>query len=268
MMGTPWQIEHFNLIDRATGVEHLISVDLPARYDQLDAPPLVVVLDGPWLFGTVADAVRIMSTSRESPEAIVVGVSFTDTKVSDYFRQRARWYTPSRWKPPEEAGVKGVEADECGRAAEFRSFLIDGLLVELARRYRFGQRWLVGHSFSALFTLDTLFADPDAFDHWMMLSPSVWWDDRHVLSAEAAYADANTDLAATAFISAGSAEDDNAVAHLFRIRANAAELVERIESRNYPSLTLHYAVLDGGTHSSCLGHGVAKGLRAFHRGEI
>ncbi len=264
----PWSSSHEVIQCEMTGLDHVLSVDLPARYDQLEAPPVIVCLDGPWLFGTMADAVRIMSTSREAPEAIVVGVSFAEPKVSEYMRQRARWYTPTPWNPPPEAGVKGVEASECGRADEFRAFVENQLLPLLAEGYRFGERWFAGHSFSALFGLHTMLQTPDLFDRWMLFSPSIWWDDRVILDAEEAFAAASEDLSSELFISVGSAEDDNSTAHLFAMRANAEELVRRLTSRGYDSLRLHQTLLDGGTHSSCIGQAVAKGLRAFHRGEI
>ena len=68
-----WPTHHFDMTCDRTGTEHTVSVGFPVRYGSLDRVPLLLCLDGPWLFGTVLDATRIMSMSGEAPEAAVVG---------------------------------------------------------------------------------------------------------------------------------------------------------------------------------------------------
>ena len=104
----PWPVDEFTMTCPDTGVEHLVSVALPVRHRSLERVPLLLCLDGPWTFGTVTDATRIMSMGGEAPEAAVVGLSFRDPSMGEYLRQRARWYTPTPWVPPEVTGVKGV----------------------------------------------------------------------------------------------------------------------------------------------------------------
>ncbi len=120
-----WPVDEFTVTDPTTGLEQIVSISLPVRHAGLDEMPLLVCLDGPWVFGTVRDATRIMSMGGEAPEAAVVGLSFSDRSMGEYLRQRARWYTPTPWVPPEITGVKGIEAHECGRAAEYLAVIQD-----------------------------------------------------------------------------------------------------------------------------------------------
>ena len=52
-----------------------------------------------------------------------------------------------------------------------------------------GRDILFGHSLGGLFVLHTMYKHPDAFQTWLALSPSVWWDDRSVLKDEPGFVD-------------------------------------------------------------------------------
>ncbi len=264
-----WPTTEFPLVCERTGISHVVSVGLPARHRSLDEVPLLVCLDGPWVFGTTLDASRIMSMSAEAPEAAVVGLSFATDSMGEYLRERARWYTPTPWVPPTITGVKNVTAEECGRAEDLLGFIRDQLLPTVIADRLGGlavtERWLVGHSFSALFGLRTLFEAPDLFDKWLLASPSIWWDDRAVLAHEAAYAAANDDLPAAVFTCYGEAEavaasDEEAY---FGMGANVEELVATLRSRSYEHLELSHRVLPGDGHASSVGAAISHGLRAL-----
>jgi predicted alpha/beta superfamily hydrolase len=47
---------------------------------------------------------------------------------------------------------------------------------------------LVGHSFGGLFALHTLFTRPQAFDAYVAGSPSLWFNDRHVMDEARVFA--------------------------------------------------------------------------------
>lgn len=264
-----WATSEFTLVCDRTGVEHVVSVGLPVRHESLTELPLILCLDGPWVFGTTLDATRIMSMSGEAPEAAVVGLSFADTSMGEYLRQRARWFTPTPWVPPPITGVKGVVAEECGKAELLQAFIAEQLLPTVEADHLGGtpvsERWLVGHSFSALFGLRTLLTDRSRFDKWLLASPSIWWDDRAILELEAAYGEANDDLPANVFVSYGELEglpmpDPDLD---FRMGANVEDLVARFTTRDYPSLALTHTVIAGDHHASVIGAAISKGLRAL-----
>jgi len=209
-----------------------------------------------------------MSFSGEAPEAVVAGISFTTDSSSEYTRVRARWFTPTAYVPPEVTGVRGVTADYCGHADALIDFVADQLLPELERRYGSGERWFVGHSFSALFGFNLLLQRAELFDRWLLASTSLWWDDRVMLDREAEYADAHDDLAAKVFLSAGGDEVSvGSDGHRFDMVANVAELARSLESRGYPSLSLTHVTLPRETHSSVIGAAVSAGLRALSSNE-
>lgn len=259
-----WPSEDFTLPGPRSEAEQHIEVALPARYGKLENPPVIVCLDGPWVFGTVSNACRVMSFAGEAPEAVVVGLSFITDSGTEYTKLRARWFTPTAFVPPVATGVKGVQADYCGHADTMIEFLVDDLLPELERRYGSGERWYVGHSFSALLGVNAMLQRPGLFDRWLLASTSIWWDDRVILEREQAYADTHDDLSASVFLCAGS---DEVVAdgdgNQYDMVTNVAELADRLGGRNYPSLQLTHTELPHETHSSAIGAAVSAGLRAL-----
>lgn len=276
---------YFLLTDADTGLRQSVSVSYPYRYGSLETVPVVICLDEPWMFGTVVDTTRIMSMGSEAPEAVVVGLGFgapadgstppsagpNGLPMSECLRERARWYTPTPWVPPELTGVKHMAAEEAGRADQLRSFieamLLPRLVAEELGDTTIGDRWFVGHSFGGLFGLKALFAEPALFDRWLLASPSIWWDDRAILGWEADYAAANDDLPARVFLSYGGEEDTaptgDPTADQFRMGANVRDLHATLEGRSYPGLDLTLARLDGHSHNSVIGSAVAQGFRSL-----
>lgn len=262
-----WPVEQLTLTCDRTGVRHAISVGLPIRHRSLESAPLLLCFDAPWMFGTVLEATRIMSMSGEAPEAVVVGHGFADESMGEYLRQRARWYTPTPWVPPVETGVKGVTADECGRAEAMLDFVRDQLLPTVMADHVAGltidQRWLIGHSFGALFGLRVLLTAGHLFGRWLLASPSIWWDDRAILELESQRSAAGVVLDAHLFTSYGQREAEPPPGYAFNMGQNVEELVARLRSRGHDRLRLTHRVLEDADHSSSIGAAVGHGLRAL-----
>jgi hypothetical protein len=69
-----------------------------------------------------------------------------------------------------------------GGAVDFRRFLVTEVLPLIDRTYRtHPYRVLAGWSLGGLFTIDTLVRQPEAFDAYLAISPSLWWDDELTL---------------------------------------------------------------------------------------
>ena len=256
-----WTSTDFVLTCDTSGAEHAVSVTTPFRYESMDAAPPILCLDGAWTAGTVRDATRIMSMSGESPEAIVAGLSFADDSMGDYLRSRARWFCPTEWVPPEETGVKGIQAEDTGQALTYLAFIRDQVLPRLRHDWRVSETWLVGHSFSGLFGLRVLFSEPELFDKYLLASPSIWWDDRTMLGIEAEFAAAHDDLAAKVFLTAGRDED---MLEGFNMCRNMIEMATQLENRNYPNLDIGHTILPSESHSSTIGAAISRGLRHLH----
>ncbi|MGF1596791.1 MAG: alpha/beta hydrolase [Acidimicrobiales bacterium] len=255
-MTTTFRQDVFHLDADETGFLYEITVETPNRYPSTDDPfPLVVCLDGLWTYGTVRDSFRILSLGKRLPEAVVVGVAHAHPELREVMQQRAVDFTPTEFEAPAETGVR-LPADEVGRAHRFRRFLVDTLVPQLCEDYRVSDdRTLVGHSFSALFGLDTLLCEPAAFGRWVLASPSIWWDDRVMFAREAAHAAATPDVAARLFLSAGGDEISGSF--------GGHDVFHRqLAARHHPGLRLDWALIDGEDHRSVIPTALSRGLRA------
>ena len=132
--------------------------------------PVLYLLDGDVFFHSVVGFTRFFSSSRASafPPCIVVAVLNTD---------RTRDFTPSCSAARRDGTVRPEDKPQGGGAENFYRFLTEELRPEIEKRATCGNRnYLVGHSYAGLFTLEVLLNHPEAFDTFMAIDPSLWWD--------------------------------------------------------------------------------------------
>lgn len=145
-----------------------INVYLPPAYSAApDARlPVLYMPDGGIAedFLHVAGLVQVLSGNGGMRPFVLVGIENTE---------RRRDLTP----PTENADDKKI-APRVGGSAKFRAFLRDELLPEIEKRYRTTkERAIVGESLAGLFVLETLVVEPQLFDTYIAIDPSLWWND-------------------------------------------------------------------------------------------
>lgn len=140
---------------------------------QTTPAPVIWLLDAPTIWPPMHEALDACASA-----ATVVAIDWHGDGPVDR-RLRFRDFTP----PPQQPDADPDAAD-AGGAAAFRAFLIDELRPALAARLpgNATRHCLFGHSLSGLFVLDTWLTQPDAFDCYVALSPSLWWDDAALLA--------------------------------------------------------------------------------------
>ena len=85
--------------------------------------------------------------------------------------------------PTDNAQDKRI-APRVGGSAAFRAFLRDELMPEIGARYRTtSETAIVGESLAGLFVIETFLLTPDLFDTYIAFDPSLWWNDKKMLSA-------------------------------------------------------------------------------------
>jgi predicted alpha/beta superfamily hydrolase len=69
-------------------------------------------------------------------------------------------------------------APRVGGSQAFRDFIRTELLPEVRKRYpTTGETAIVGESLAGLFVVETLALEPDLFDTYIAIDPSLWWND-------------------------------------------------------------------------------------------
>lgn len=78
-------------------------------------------------------------------------------------------------------------AKHVGGSAAFRLFISNELMPQIAKRYRTTpERGIIGESLAGLFIVETFFATPNMFTHYMAFDPSVWWNKGAMIDSSAA----------------------------------------------------------------------------------
>ena len=177
---------------KANGRTYRLQVALPFAKAPAAGFPVIYVIDGDGYFGTWAFAARMRAMSDELEHAVVVGIGYPEAEtdmmlamqrrmselVPSVDAEAVRTLSGSGTGTPLQAG-----ADDLLRILREEVPPLVAGIVPIDR----GRQTLFGHSLGGLFALHVLFSHPDAFQTYLVLSPSIWWDDRKVLSGRARF---------------------------------------------------------------------------------
>jgi predicted alpha/beta superfamily hydrolase len=159
------------LRSRVLGEARTYSLYVPesARDPLLARPryPVIYVLDGETAFQYMAATAERLAATRLMPEAIVVGIHNTN---------RVRDFTPTHI----ESGlyISHEAAAASGGGENFTRFLREELIPHIDSLYpTTAYRLLAGQSLGGLLVLNTLLHHPGAFQAYVAIDPSLWWDD-------------------------------------------------------------------------------------------
>lgn len=156
----------FKLHSSVLGEDRTINVYLPPDYAKGSVSyPVLYALDGGVAedFLHVAGNIDVATRNEVITPHIVVGIENVE---------RRRDLVPAT----DIADEKKI-APHAGGTDRFRAFLKDDLLPEIARRFRVtSDAAIIGESFAGLFVLETLLRQPELFDTYIALDPSVWWN--------------------------------------------------------------------------------------------
>jgi len=165
--------ETFRLRSATLGEERVINVYLPPGYAESKTPlPVLYAHDGGMQedFPHVAGAIDVSVKNAVIQPLVVVGIENTERRRD----------LVAETTVDEEKKV----APHAGGTDRFRRFLREELKPEIARRYRVSERSaIVGESFAGLFIVETLLQDPDLFDTYIAIDPSVWWNRRALVKS-------------------------------------------------------------------------------------
>lgn len=151
-----------------------LNIYLPYGYhpDSSKTYPVIYLLDGTEYedFIHVAGLVQFGSYPWINfiPESIVVGISNVDRKRDFTFPTRSQ--------------KDKADFPTTGGSAPFIKFLETELQPYINKNYRVSNvRTIIGQSLGGLLATEILFKKPEMFDHYIIVSPSLWWDDESLL---------------------------------------------------------------------------------------
>ncbi len=241
---------HYDLKSAITGREYRIFISAPADAGPDKAYPVLYILD----------ANRDFKVASNHAGGIIVGIGFTSQEVAVGQRRQLE-LTPT---------VDVSLQIPTGDSVKFLSMLEEEIRPFVEARYNLvaDDQSFYGHSLGGLAVLGHMFRHPDAFNTFIIASPSIWWDNRVVLADEAEFSERvkNDDLNIRVLLtSAGdeqncSAPQASATCSSARMVDNASELAARLQAINPEKLQVTRTVFDGESHGSSIRASLGRAL--------
>ena len=151
--------------------DRVLNIYLPHNYDATSDTryPVIYLLDGSIDedFIHISGLVQFGSFSwiNMLPESIVVGIANIDRK---------RDFT---W--PSKSKLDQDEFPTSGHSKKFIDFIAQELQPYINNTYKTNEtKTIVGQSLGGLLASEILFKNPDLFDNYVIISPSLWWDEQ------------------------------------------------------------------------------------------
>lgn len=147
-----------------------LNIFFPIGYDSTKVYPVIYVLDG----SLNEDAVHIYGLSQFlplyyfMPECIVVGIQNVDRRRDFTF--------------PTENKELLEKNPTAGKSENFINFMEKELVPYIQKNYSVSKTsYLIGQSLGGLLATQILIKKPHLFSHYLIVSPSLWWDDESLL---------------------------------------------------------------------------------------
>ncbi|MFP7493158.1 alpha/beta hydrolase-fold protein [Terribacillus saccharophilus] len=178
--------EEWILEGKEPDVQYHVQIYVPDQAPPSEGFPVIYVLDGNAYFGYGADTIRNQSFNGLKTgiePAIIVGIAL---KAEDAIIRERRFYdfTPpaAAYKYPDR--FKNTTIDKHGGADIFLDWIVEELQPKILENYAVDlkKQCLYGHSLGGLFTLYSMFRRPEAFQCYLAISPSIWWNEKHIYS--------------------------------------------------------------------------------------
>lgn len=157
--------------------KRILNIYLPEGYNPNDSVkyPVIYLLDG----SADEDFIHIVGLVQfysfewinQLPKSIVVGIANVDRRRDFTF--------PSDIKPT-------IPTPTAGHSDKFISFIEKELQPFIETKYRANtDRTIIGQSLGGLLATEVLMKKPDLFNKYIIISPSLWWDNGSLLEQKA-----------------------------------------------------------------------------------
>ncbi|MBS1793590.1 MAG: alpha/beta hydrolase [Acidobacteria bacterium] len=234
----------------------VLNIYLPDGYKPDDGReyPVVYLLDG----SADEDFIHIVGLYQYNnfpwidrvPKSIVVGIANVD---------RRRDFT---FPTTIEADRKSYPTT--GKSAKFIDFIEKELEPFIAKKYRgSGPKTIIGESLGGLLAAEILLKRPQLFDKYVIVSPSLWWDDGSLLKIDSALLKKDFARPTGVYIGVGKeglVPGDHP--HVMEVDANL--LAEKLGKSENKALTVHFDYLPQEDHATVTHQAVFNALRLLY----
>jgi predicted alpha/beta superfamily hydrolase len=230
------------------GETRTINVYLPPNYekDKKAAYPVIYLLDGSANedFIHIVGVVQFLTMIEAMPNSIVVGIANVDRKRDFTF--------------PTQNKEDLKHMPTTGGSSKFISFIEKEVQPFIDRSYRTNsEKTIIGQSLGGLLATEILLKKPTLFNRYVIISPSLWWNDESLLADAPAILSKKPLIGTHVYVSVGSEgkqmEDD------------AKQLAQVLSADNNASLKVIYQPMPAENHLTILHNSVYKAFQTFYK---
>ncbi|WP_235938440.1 alpha/beta hydrolase [Chitinophaga solisilvae] len=227
------------------GEDRTLNIYLPEGYEKDTAVyPVIYLLDGAMSedFLHVAGLVRFLCATEQMPPAIVVGIANTDRKRDFTF--------PTRNKKDLQ------QWPTTGHSEKFLQFMEQEVQPYVEKNlHTNGSRTLIGQSLGGLLATEMLLKKSHLFDQYIIVSPSLWWDDESLLDKAPALLKTPFKKQTRVYVLVGSEGP--------QMEGDAAQLATAIRAAGNDQLRVAFMFLPEENHLTILHRALYKALGAL-----
>ena len=232
---------HSNILQE----DRILNIYLPGNYDPSKSYPVIYLLDGTINedFLHITGLVQFFNLMFKMPDFIIVGIANVDRKRDFTFHTDLKELKKSY--------------PTTGHSAEFIRFMKEELQPFISSNYKTTKtRFLIGQSLGGLLASEILLKEPELFSHYLIVSPSLWWDNESMLKKAKGLLEKQPDLTLYVYIVVGEGEDK------IMIR-EANELRDILLNSGKKNLTLDYKLMTHENHATILHNAIYEAMIKF-----
>lgn len=225
--------------------ERTLNVYLPLGYDATQSYPVIYLLDGSadedfiHVVGLVQygnyDWIKMVSKS------IVVGISNVDRKRDFTF--------------PTTIEQDKKDFPTTGSSAKFIAFIEKELQPFIENKYKTtNSKTIIGQSLGGLLATEILYKKPTLFSNYIIISPSIWWDNQSLFTTNPEFAKADFSQKTKVFIGVGKEG---------KIMENDAKKLSQIVARQNKVIESHFYFFKESSHGDILHEAVYKAFQTL-----
>ncbi len=240
------------LFSNVVGLTYKLYVKLPVNFDSKKSYDFIFMLDPEYSFAIASNITDHLVQRNDLPEVVVIGIGYA---VDNYRINRTRDYTPTH------SLVGGYNAEtqrHSGGGENFLNFIATELFPYVEKT--FGKpktRTLCGHSYGGLFACWILFQRPGIFERFIIVSPSLWFDESKLLKWIQSHPNEITQIKGRAYFTVGGSEGG--------MVDDVNQLKSVLSPSKTPDFTYRIETSDSENHNTIFPRAFSNGLRFTFR---
>lgn len=236
--------------------KRVLNIYLPEGYSQKDTVryPVIYLLDGSADedFIHVVGLVQFNSFEwvNQVPKSIVVGIATVDRRRDFTF--------------PTSIGEDQKRYPTTGHSDKFITFLETELQPFIEKKYKTnGFKTIIGQSLGGLLTTEILFKKPTLFNKYVIISPSLWWDNGSLLDQKLKFPEGGFTQQTEVYIGVGKEGlTPTAIPRVMEVDANL--LAEKLKGTKSKGINVYFDYLPQEDHATIMHQAVSNSFRLLY----